>query len=103
MAYFLNLDKEVFFNKKNILDMRLRYLLILLISITVLSFVGCKDDVVKPKDKPDPVPSFTIPTYADDYSSISSWANRNKWNLANVHDTSVAYYKGYYYMYGTDA
>jgi arabinan endo-1,5-alpha-L-arabinosidase len=27
----------------------------------------------------------------------------NKWNLANVHDPSVAYYNGYYYMYGTDA
>ena len=83
--------------------MRLRYILILSISITALSFVGCKPDEPKPDDKPNPFPSFTIPTYADDYSSISSWANRNKWNLANVHDPSVAYYKGYYYMYGTDA
>ena len=83
--------------------MRLRYLLILSISITALSFVGCKPDEPKPDDKPNPFPTFTIPTYADDYSSISSWANRNKWNLANVHDPSVAYYKGYYYMYGTDA
>lgn len=83
--------------------MRLRYILILSISITALSFVGCKPDEPKPDDKPNPFPTFTIPTYADDYSSISSWANRNKWNLANVHDPSVAYYKGYYYMYGTDA
>ena len=83
--------------------MRLRYILILSISITALSFVGCKPDEPKPDDKPNPFPSFTIPTYADDYSSISSWANRNKWNLANVHDPSVTYYKGYYYMYGTDA
>ncbi|HPS11531.1 MAG TPA: arabinan endo-1,5-alpha-L-arabinosidase, partial [Paludibacteraceae bacterium] len=81
--------------------MRLRYILILSISITALSFVGCKPDEPKPDDKPNPFPTFTIPTYADDYSSISSWANRNKWNLANVHDPSVAYYKGYYYMYGT--
>ena len=83
--------------------MRLRNLLILSVSIITLSFAGCKPDEPKPDDKPNPFPTFTIPTYADDYSSISSWANRNKWNLANVHDPSVAYYKGYYYMYGTDA
>lgn len=46
---------------------------------------------------------FTIPSYDDDYSPISSWSNKNQWNLANVHDPSVAYYDGYYYMYGTDA
>jgi arabinan endo-1,5-alpha-L-arabinosidase len=83
--------------------MKLKYLLILSISITALSFVGCKDDDVEPTDDPDTDTNFTIPTYADDYSSISSWSNRNKWNLANVHDPSVAYYNGYYYMYGTDA
>ena len=84
--------------------MRLKYLLILAISIIAISFVGCKDDDVEPKkDDPDPVVDFTIPTYADDYSAISSWTNRSSWNLANVHDPSVAYYKGYYYMYGTDA
>jgi len=81
--------------------MRLKNLLILFISLTSLSFVGCKEDDVE--DEPDPVATFTIPAYADDYSQIASWANRNKWNLANVHDPSVAYYKGYYYMYGTDA
>ena len=48
--------------------------------------------------------TFSIPTYADDYSSISSWANRSQWNLANVHDPSVVYWTdGYYYMWGTDA
>jgi arabinan endo-1,5-alpha-L-arabinosidase len=84
--------------------MRLRYLLILAIGISVLFLVRCKDDTVEPKEeKPDTTANFTIPTYADDYSSIASWANRNKWNLANVHDPSVAYYNGYYYMYGTDA
>lgn len=84
--------------------MRLKYILILSVSITALSFVGCKKDNVVPKDdKPGTGTNFTIPTYADDYSSIASWSNRNKWNLANVHDPSVAYYKGYYYMYGTDA
>jgi arabinan endo-1,5-alpha-L-arabinosidase len=84
--------------------MILKYLLIISISITAISFAGCKKDGVDPKeDKPDTVTNFTIPTYADDYSSIASWSNRNKWNLANVHDPSVAYYNGYYYMYGTDA
>jgi len=92
--------------------MRLKYLLILTISITALSFVGCKDDDLEPKgittkddtdEETDNGTNFTIPTYADDYSSIASWANRNQWNLANVHDPSVAYYNGYYYMYGTDA
>ena len=84
--------------------MRLKYILILTISITALSFVGCKKNDVVPKvDDPPTSTNFTIPTYADDYSSIASWSNRNKWNLANVHDPSVAWYNGYYYMYGTDA
>lgn len=45
----------------------------------------------------------TIPDFRDDYRSISSWANHDQWNLANVHDPSIAYYKGYYYMFNTDA
>lgn len=63
----------------------------------------------KPTPTPDPGPGtggtgeVVIPDYADDYSSISSWANHAKWNLANVHDPSIAYYDGYYYMYCTDA
>ncbi|RKD87963.1 arabinan endo-1,5-alpha-L-arabinosidase [Mangrovibacterium diazotrophicum] len=87
--------------------MKLKYLLILSISITALTFVGCKDDI----DDDDPggggdpgtETDFTIPTYDDDYSAIASWSNRSDWNLANTHDPSVAYYDGYYYMYGTDA
>lgn len=55
-------------------------------------------------DNEDEQTAFSIPTYADDYSSISSWADRSKWNLANVHDPSVVYWTdGYYYMWGTDA
>mgnify|MGYP002624391578 CR=1 FL=1 len=46
---------------------------------------------------------FVAPSYADDYSAIASWANHDKWNLANTHDPSVAYFNGFYYMYGTDA
>jgi len=73
----------------------------------MISVVACNDDPGGNNEPEEPVDtttvSYTAPTYADDYSSISSWANRNSWNLANVHDPSVAYYNGYYYMYGTDA
>lgn len=46
---------------------------------------------------------FVIPDYADDYSPIASWNDRDKWNLANVHDPTVEKCGEYYYMYGTDA
>lgn len=79
----------------------------LALGILAGAVIGCSDDFMEPTGivtkKPDPTAGFEIPTYADDYSSIASWANRGKWNLANVHDPSVAYYDGYYYMYGTDA
>ena len=45
----------------------------------------------------------TIPAFNDDYRSIAGWASKDQWNLANVHDPSIAYYKGYYYMFNTDA
>ncbi|MCQ2235847.1 MAG: arabinan endo-1,5-alpha-L-arabinosidase [Bacteroidales bacterium] len=78
-------------------------------------FVACEDDEpegiktggnkqeVDPNNEVDAEYTFKVPTYQDDYSSIAGWANKDKWNLANVHDPSVAYYDGYYYMYGTDA
>jgi Glycosyl hydrolases family 43. len=47
--------------------------------------------------------TYTAPTYKDDYSSIASWENRSNWNLANVHDPTVAKCGDYYYMYSTDA
>jgi arabinan endo-1,5-alpha-L-arabinosidase len=47
--------------------------------------------------------AYTAPTYADDYSSISSYANRSSWNLANVHDPTIVKCGSYYYMYSTDA
>lgn len=49
--------------------------------------------------------NLVIPTYADDYRTdiTNTWAGRSSWNLANVHDPSVAYFNGYYYMYQTDA
>ena len=86
--------------------MRLKYLLFLSASMTALLFARCEDDKVEPGNDDNGTETETewaIPTYADDYSSIASWANRSEWNLANVHDPSVAYYNGYYYMYGTDA
>lgn len=47
---------------------------------------------------------YVGPTYADYYRSISSWADRSKWNLSNVHDPSVMLADdGYFYMYTTDA
>lgn len=46
---------------------------------------------------------YVAPSYADDYSSIADWDRRSLWNLANVHDPSVEYHAGYYYMYSTDA
>ncbi len=87
--------------------MKIKDLLRLSLSLIAVSMVGCNDDFADPtgivtKD-PDPTANFEIPSYADDYSSISSWANVSRWNLANVHDPSVAYFDGYYYMYGTDA
>jgi len=95
-----------FFPKKKQFTMRLKYLLFLSASMTALLFARCEDDKVEPGNDDNGTETETewaIPTYADDYSSIASWANRSEWNLANVHDPSVAYYNGYYYMYGTDA
>ena len=52
----------------------------------------------------DELATYEAPTYIDDYTSMSSWDMRNKWNLANVHDPTVMKADdGYYYMYQTDA
>lgn len=93
-----------------------KHLFFILALASVLSFSACEDDEpdgiktgtngkgeVNPDDEKDEPYDFKIPTYQDDYASIASWNNHDKWNLANVHDPSVAYYDGYYYMYGTDA
>lgn len=48
--------------------------------------------------------SWQAPAYADDYRNISAWAQRSRWNLANVHDPTVMLADdGYFYMYQTDA
>ncbi|MHC0439677.1 arabinan endo-1,5-alpha-L-arabinosidase [Flavobacterium sp. 3-210] len=73
---------------------------------------GCSSDSPETPLTPDPpvvvdppvvTPTFPGPTYADNYTSISSWGNRSQWNLANVHDPSVEKSGEYYYMYQTDA
>lgn len=48
---------------------------------------------------------YNPPTYADDYSlaGISGWTSRASWQLANIHDPTVAKFGEYYYMYQTDA
>lgn len=46
---------------------------------------------------------YTAPTYADDYSSISSYTQRHLWHLANVHDPTVIKHEDYFYMSQTDA
>lgn len=68
---------------------------------TVLNMLVAKVDSIKFKNEVT-VP-YNPPTYLDDYSAISGWANNSSWNLANVHDPSVEKCGDYYYMYGTDA
>jgi arabinan endo-1,5-alpha-L-arabinosidase len=80
--------------------------------LVMIAAVSCsKDDPATPENPDPPVvvdppvvtPAFPGPTYADNYTSISSWGNRSQWNLANVHDPSVEKSGEYYYMYQTDA
>lgn len=72
-----------------------------------LALAACtKEDGVGIRTKEDfqgNVNDNGIPTYADDYASIANWDFHPNWNLANVHDPSVTYYNGYYYMFGTSA
>ncbi|MDE6325736.1 MAG: arabinan endo-1,5-alpha-L-arabinosidase, partial [Duncaniella sp.] len=52
----------------------------------------------------DQLAAYEGPEFRDDYSSFAGWDQRDKWNLANVHDPSVVKADdGYYYMYQTDA
>lgn len=92
----------------------MKYLNIILLSLSSLFAIGCSggdtvDEVNKttpttPGSPDDQLASYVAPTYNDDYTSIASWDNRSKWNLANVHDPTVMKADdGYYYMYQTDA
>jgi hypothetical protein len=95
----------------------MKYLNILLLSLSSLFAIGCSGGDASEEVKPTPTVSdvtptgvdeqlanYVAPSYNDDYTSIASWDNRSKWNLANVHDPSVMKADdGYYYMYQTDA
>lgn len=61
-----------------------------------------QDPVIVPIDTPS---DFFVPNkvYNDNYSGYAGWADHAKWNLANVHDPSICYYNGKYYMWCTDA
>ncbi|GET26375.1 arabinan endo-1,5-alpha-L-arabinosidase [Prolixibacter sp. NT017] len=87
--------------------MKLKYLLILSVSIIAVSLAGCTKDEIAPTGiktkEPGTTTDYTAPTYGDDYSAIASWSDRSQWNLANVHDPSVVFDGTYYYMYSTDA
>src|SRR5690606_35375371 len=82
-------------------------LLVLLLSMGI----SCsKDQVPQGPDKvtvPEPEPPVTAgfdgPRYADDYTPLAAWGQRSTWNLANVHDPTVAKAGDYFYMYQTDA
>ena len=79
--------------------------LFLLIPICLLIFVtSCQEEPEGPVTPTEPTEgTFKGPTYSDNYTPIASWSNRSKWNLANVHDPTVAKDGEYYYMYQTDA
>jgi arabinan endo-1,5-alpha-L-arabinosidase len=81
--------------------------LVLIATFSLNSCSKSEDPAPEPVVEPVPPvvvePTFPGPAYADNYSSISSWGNNSKWNLANVHDPSVAKCGEYYYMYQTDA
>lgn len=52
----------------------------------------------------DELAAYEAPAYVDDYTGFAAWSDRNRWNLANVHDPTVMKADdGYYYMYQTDA
>lgn len=86
------------------MNMELKKIILLLL---IATFFGCgQDDNIKVVDEYDPnetEETFEGPTYADNYTPIAAWENREEWNLANVHDPSVIKQGDYYYMYQTDA
>ncbi|KIA84862.1 arabinan endo-1,5-alpha-L-arabinosidase [Flavobacterium sp. AED] len=83
------------------------YLVLFLVAVTVSSCSSSDAPTPTPTPTPVPpvvvVPGFPGPSYLDNYSSISSWGSNSQWNLANVHDPTVAKCGDYYYMYQTDA
>ena len=91
--------------------MKKLHIFALLLACTLM--VGCSSSSDDPEVPVNPTPgdqtaedlaNYKCPTYDDDYTSVSAWTKRSKWNLANIHDpTVVKASDGYYYMYQTDA
>lgn len=75
---------------------------LLLLSLLLPVLFACSDDD-NDNNPPNGGNNYQPPSYSDNYTSLSSWAQRAQWNLANVHDPSVEKCGEYYYMYQTDA
>lgn len=92
--------------------MKKKWIKTMLVICLFSAFMACSDDdsdITTNTEVPDPTPptdpgnGFNGPTYADNYTNIAGWANRNQWNLANVHDPTVVKQGDYFYMYQTNA
>lgn len=87
----------------------MKYSQLFLVFVLMVVALACKKDSVVPEENEEEeeeiiVPGdYKAPTYVDNYVSIAGWENRSQWNLANVHDPTVAKCGDYYYMYQTDA
>lgn len=86
----------------------LKFLFFVSIILSVI-FTACNvtpdsTDGSKETGKVDINGRYLGPTYVDNYAGISSWANKDQWNLSNTHDPTVfKWTDGYWYMFGTDA
>ena len=95
--------------KKSNSILKLASYLVLFLATVSVSSCSNSDAPTTPTPAPTPVPPVVIapgfpgPSYLDNYTSISSWGSNSQWNLANVHDPTVAKCGDYYYMYQTDA
>lgn len=82
-----------------------------LLCCMLLSIGACSDKIDDIDDIDDdgdetkePSINYSAPSYPDNYIPIAGWAQRSKWNLANVHDPTVMKADdGYFYMYQTNA
>ncbi|PAU95871.1 arabinan endo-1,5-alpha-L-arabinosidase [Aliifodinibius salipaludis] len=89
----------------------MKFLKLALIGLCSLSLLtGCGDNSTGVEnggedngESEEETESFDGPTYSDDYTSRSTWSDRDEWNLANVHDPTVVKDGDYFYMYQTNA
>lgn len=61
----------------------------------VAAFSSCAETAFRPMPAPNP--------WADDYRTVSSIDNNDKWGTYNVHDPAVCLVGDTFYMYSTDA